>query len=240
MLLDLVSQSNYFSYNVSIANLLGLDIAVYLNLILDINSKAIKKKKISDCFFTVDRDYIKNITTIDVDKQEEIDKKLIKLGILEIDTKNSNIIKLNLSNLTSIVMSSDENLVSDITKIIKKKETKKTKKESQIDYLKSFINTDNPELRDAYSDWIESVIAKQNWMSKRSVISGQAVVDRESNRNLDIALAIINIGAINGYRDMEWAVSKYKDNYNISYKTSFNSENIKSAKTDINFTGEVF
>lgn len=240
MLIDLVSQSNYSSYNISIANLLGLDVAVYLNVILDINNKAIKKKKITDSFFVLNREYIKQITTLEIENQKEIDKKLISLGILEKGDK-TNTVKLNISNITAILMSDNESLLSDISKIVKNKKSVKTKKEKEIDFLKEFITATNPELRDAYSDWIESVYAKQGWMSKRSVTTGQEIIDANSNRNLDIALAIINIAAVNGYRDMEWAVSKYNSNYSLNYKTDLGNENIKSASnSQIKLTGEVF
>ena len=240
MLLDLISQTNYSSYNITIANMFGLEIAVYLNVILDINSKAIKKKKISNSYFTVDREYIKQITTIDEDKQKEIDKKLIKLGIIE-NTDKNNMISLNISVLTSMIMAEDEKLVSDISKIVRSRSSTKTKKEYEMLALKDYVKTNNEELKNAYYDWIESVFAKQGWMSKKSITQGQELVDNFSNHNLDIALTILEIASISGYRDINWAINRYKDNYNILYKTDLTQENIKSAKdSSINFTGDVF
>ena len=45
MLIELLSLSNYGHFNVKLANALGLHTAIYINIITDINEKAIRKKK---------------------------------------------------------------------------------------------------------------------------------------------------------------------------------------------------
>ena len=70
-------------------------------------------------------------------------------------------------------MSENETLVSDIQKVTTAttKTKKKTKAEAIKDEMKSFVIATNQELREAYFDWIDSVFAKQGWMSKKSVVS---------------------------------------------------------------------
>ena len=35
-----------------------------------------------------------------------------------------------------------------------------------------------------------------------------------------MALKVVEIAAINGYRDMEWAINSYKQNYSVKYKVA--------------------
>ena len=73
-------------------------------------------------------------------------------------------------------------------------------------------------------------------MSKRSVISGQQVVDEFSHRDLDVALKLIEIASIGGYRDMTWAVNSYKDNYKVQYRIP----QPRNIQADVEVSSEVF
>lgn len=221
MLIELLSQSNYNSYNISLAKVIGLHPAIYINTLLSINSKAITKQKLTnDEYFSIDRNYVQSITTFSVEEQKQIDKLLIDLKILKrLDNDNeTDVLSLDISVLTSIMMSKNEQLLTDIKKVADQKSRKKTKQEIIKDELKSYVMVSNQELRDAYFDWIDAVYAKQGWMSKKSVTSAQKIVDEFSHRNLDVALKLIEIASIGGYRDMTWAVNTYRDNYNVQYK----------------------
>ena len=212
MLIDLLSTSNYVSYNVNIANLLGLKMAVYLSEIMSINSKAIHKRKTdSNNGFILDRDYITIRTTLTKNEQLELDKTLAELGVLE--SKDS-YLNLDINKLTSILMSDSKELVQDVKRLVNRP-PKPTKKQAIADSLKGSIVTTNEELIQAYSEWIDSVISKSNWMSKKSVVEGQRIVDSVSNHNLDTALKIVNIATVNGYRDMTWAVDIYKKQFSL-------------------------
>ena len=235
MLIDLISLSNYGYYNVNIANILGLDTAVYLGILLDINSKAIRKNKVEDNFFTVDRKYITQRTTLPESRQREIEKTLSDVGVLCISKKDSNSFNISISALYTIIGDDNEEIIKDVKKIISKKSNSKTRGDAIKDTLKTNIVTSNSELREAYYDWIDSVYAKQGWMSKKSVTSAQTIIDEFANHNLDIALKVVEIAAINGYRDMSWAVNSYKQNYNIKYKSS--KQEIKNDLVSISDVG---
>ena len=101
---------------------------------------------------------------------------------------------------------------------------KRTKDEVIKDELKSKIQTTNTELYSAYSDWIDAVYAKQGWMSARSVKVAQQDVDNYSDRNLDVALKIIEIAATRGYREMEWAINAYKKDYEPMFRMKYARE----------------
>lgn len=218
MLLDLLSMSNYVSFNIELAHIVGLESAIYISELMNINSKAVKKSKVQDGFMTVDRGYLEQRTTFTEKKQLEIEQQLVKCGIISKSKDDENTMLLDVSVIAALLTADSDEIRNDIAKVIKKKANTRTKSEVIISQLKENIVTKNEELRKAYEDWIESVYAKQGWMSKKSVVSGQAVVDEFSNHNLDVALKIIEIASISGYRDMNWAVNTYKTNYNVGYK----------------------
>lgn len=219
MLIDLLSMSNYVSYNIKVAQVLGLNAAIYISELMNINDKALHKNKVKGEYFTLDRAYLKNRTTFDEDLQLSIEDQLIKLGIMSKENESKNEVSLNITALTSIIMSPDESLIKDIQKIVRaKSSTKRTKADAIKEGLKENITTTNEELREAYSDWIDSVFAKEGWMSKKAVVAAQGVVDEFSQFDLDIALKVVEIAAINGYRDMSWAVNTYKKDYMIQYR----------------------
>ena len=114
MLINLVSTESYGSYNIQLANMLGLETAVYLNELLNINGKAIRKNALSDCFFTLDRDYVKSVTTLDTETQIGIDEKLIELGILSRKDDLVDTIKVDTMSLVALMQSEDDDLKSAI------------------------------------------------------------------------------------------------------------------------------
>lgn len=228
MLIELLSMSNYVHFNVKLAHILGLNSAIYLGQIMDINEKAIRKSKTDKNFFTIDRAYITQRTTISEKEQKEIENNLIKIGVLERSTDSADTILLNLTVLTSILMSPDEELVKDISSLSKPKQ-KRTKAEAIKDSLKQNIVTTNLELRDAYMSWIDAVYQKDGFMTKQAVIAAQSRIDEFSNRNLDVALKVLEIASINAYRDITWAINTYNKDYRVSYTIPQKSSGIHLA-----------
>lgn len=216
MLIELLSSSNYVNFNIKVAQILGLKAAIYLSQIMDINEKAIRKNKLDQNFFTIDRKYVESRTTLTKDEQVSIEKDLLNIGILEKHTEKRNAICLNLSTLTSIMMTPDEDLIKDISSLSKSKK-KRTKNEVIEENLKDNILTTNLELREAYEEWIESVIAKKGMMTKAAVIHAQPTLDKFCNRNLDVALKVLEIASIHGYEDINWAINSYNKDFKVNY-----------------------
>lgn len=220
MLIDLVSSDNLGHYNITLAQLFGLQAAVYIDELINITSKAIRKKKEDNGYITLDRQYVENRTTLSVEEQIEIDKLLMDAGILE--KSASGRLNLNLLLLSNIMCSDSETLNKDLSSYIKahKKPSKKTKEESICEKLCLSISTQNEELREAYREWIQSVIAKEGWMSATAVSVGELLVDKFADHNLDVALTVVRIASINGYRDMQWAINTFNANYKVKYVDS--------------------
>ena len=216
MLIELLSSSNYVNFNIKLAQILGLKPAIYLSQIMDINEKALRKNKVDNNYFTIDRKYIESRTTLTKDEQTSIEKDLLNIGILEKDIEKKNTISLNITMLTSIMMTPDEDLLKDISSLSKSKK-KKTKSEVIEEHLKDNILTTNTELRDAYYEWIESVLTKKGAMTKAAVIHAQPTLDSFCNRNLDVALKVLEIASIHGYEDINWAINSYNKEFKVNY-----------------------
>ncbi len=219
MLIDLLSMDNYVHYNIKIAQILGLHAAIYISELLNINEKAVRKDKVSDNCFIVDRNYIERRTTLSKDEQKEIDAVLLNLGILKTAEGNDDGLTLDLTILTSLV-SAEPISLEKLEKVItaaKNSKPKRTKSDAIRDNLKEKIVATNAELRAAYEEWIDAVYAKQGWMSAKSVTVAQTTIDNYCNHNLDLALHIIEIASINGYRDIQWAINSYEKDYKVSY-----------------------
>ena len=225
MLLDLLSMDNYASYNIKVAQIFGLHPAIYLNELLNINEKAVRKSKITgEATFTIDRAYIEKRTTLTRAEQIKIDETFKEIGLLKVDESNQNVMSLDITTLTSI-MSEVKEFIKELKIMTKRISNKKRTKDEVIkDELKSKIQTTNTELYSAYSDWIDAVYAKQGWMSARSVKVAQQDVDNYSDRNLDVALKIIEIAATRGYREMEWAINAYKKDYEPMFRMKYARE----------------
>ena len=85
MLCDFLSMDNYVSFNSQLASIIGLHSAIYVSELINITRKATLKNKLTDNkYITVDREYITNRTTITLDEQYEIDKKLNKVGLVDL------------------------------------------------------------------------------------------------------------------------------------------------------------
>lgn len=239
MLIELLSTSNYVSYNVKLADLLGLHAAIYISELMNINDKAIRKNKLNDNYFKLKREYITARTTFSEKEQLEIEKNLLKLGILE-KGKDENDLSLNITTLTTLLMSTDEQLIDNVKKLtkIKNRSGRATKAEAIKTELKNNITVTNDELYDAYCNWIEAVYDKEGWMSKQAVISAQATVDDFSKRDLDVALRLLEIASINGYRDIQWAINVFQKEHKVSYKMVPTTHNVVTRSTEL--SNEVF
>lgn len=211
MLVELLSQSNYQSFNIKLAQLLGLETSIYLSALIDINEKAIRKDKVIEGdFFSIDRDYITKRTTLAKNKQEKIETELNKAGLIELSNEH---IKLCLDTLTSLVMSEDENLEKDLSNF-KKAVNSKSKSDFILESVKRNIDSSLPyELIKAYSEWLDAVYAKFGFVSKQTLASAQKEVDNAANHNLDKAIEIINIATGRGWRDLKWAVKVYNEQH---------------------------
>ena len=245
MLLDLLCSDNYVSYNVKVAQIMGLNTAVYLSELININRKAINKDKIDNNCFTINRQYIENRTTISIEEQLKLDKKLQDVGILGRNTDNSDMVYIDVNSLTNMIAAGDAKLLERVTKLTKLKDVgnmkvgKMTQKQRDIENCKTAISTTNEELRTALCGWIEGVFARPNgFLSKRAVTIFQNELYKYTNGDLDLALKLVDISTVGGYRNFEWAREEFETKHADSFRRQYKQTPIK-VKT-VESVGEVF
>lgn len=228
MLLDLFSTDNYASFNKKLAHIIGLDESIYVNQLLNIIVKATKKKKVYDGYINVDRKYIYNQTTLDIESQMKIDSKLNELNILERNFDDPDLIKLDIELLASITSNDDIELINDIKKKMKKDKRleKEIKEASIIKSMSSAIKCQNQVLYEALVEWIRVIISdKKSFLTKALVQEFEVKLFNYVKGDLNKALEIVNIATLNGYKDIAWSIKKYeqelKDNKKLQQTSTY-------------------
>lgn len=236
MLLDFLSYSNCGKFNISLAHIIGLEKAIYLNALLDLCFK----NAASNEYFIVDREEIQKRTTFNSKKQLELQASLVDIGVvLQEDASN---IKLDLQIVLSLLTVDDEVVIQDLKKVVNKKKDKNFKEQCILDSLKSHVQTLNLELRTAYFNWIDAVYEKDGYMTTSAVNLGQKKLDEFCNHDLDRALEVLQIAAINAYRDISWAINSYQSsNYiqNRRVNTNLEASSVSTVK-ELSLSDEVF
>lgn len=219
MFIDILNSNNYISFNIKTAQIFGLNTAVYISEILNIYEKArIKQKLVDKEYFKLDRKYVFIRTTLSIEEQLRIDEKLVKVGIIFKHIDNPDTMKIDLKMFASIITSDDVSLIEDLSKKLgglNKKDPKESKKQAIITALKNSIQCSDYELLTALRDWVDAIFAnpKGNYLSNASIKLFQETLNNYTKGDLDLALRLVKIATIQGYRDCGWAISVYeKDN----------------------------
>ena len=67
--------------------------------------------------------------------------------------------------------------------------------------------------------WFDAVGANpKGFLSKRSIEIFQKNIDDFANHNLDVALKLIEIAIVGGFRDASWAIESYRRQFGVSYR----------------------
>ena len=218
MITDLLATDNMVSYNVKIANIMGLHTAIYITELINISVKATQKKKlVVDKYFTVDRKYITRRTTIDVKEQLAIDYKLAKVGVIQKPAGGIDTLYIDVDKLAEIISSDDPEYLQKVSKNTEVKTTalpglKQTMRQKQAEEMKGYLTTVNSDIRNALEGWVDGVYSNPNgFLSKRAVNIFERTVDEFAQGDFTVAMKIIDIATVGGYRDATWAINKYRD-----------------------------
>ena len=158
MLLDIMSPYNQIPVNVKAINVFGLGCATYWATLADIFPRVISKKYDaliqSGGYFTVDREYIKNRTSLDQDYQYACDLTLSRAGVLAINPVDPNSISISMDRMFEILAESDAKVLEKIKKQAKIKKTDEAaaKRKGKIANFTAFTSTlsHTPEVQQAY------------------------------------------------------------------------------------------
>lgn len=243
MLIDLLSDNNSISFNSYIASKIGLNAAIYLSELLKQYSFCRNNNYLNENYFTVDRVAIFNRTTLTEEQQLNIDVILMRLNLLlkrrSIQDPLSEDYFIHVDNILNLFASDDEKINKELKKITKAKApTKLTQREQHKVTLKAGIKCTNEELLQAYRDWVDGVYENPHgFLSQKSIQIFQNTVDEFAKGDLDLALKIIDIATINGYRDAQWAINVFHKDYEKEFtKKSATKSTVRKA----DLSSEVF
>ena len=237
MLLDIFYEDNNIIINRKSIKLFGISTAAYFSVLINIYKKAYRKNKIENDYFKVDRNYIQELLEMPVEEQLINDSNLMKTSVLKKDSEDPNKIKIDLNLYLSLLNDEDINLIKDVKKqmkVTKPKGLKQSQRQIQINVLKNCISCSNYELLTALRDWVAGVYARPNgFLSKTAIKVFQDTLNNYTQGDLDLALKIVQIASIQGYRNCDWAINEYERGKNIKQKNFANNNNIRITTQEV-------
>lgn len=205
MLVDVISLKNYTSFNSIIAHKIGLNNAIYLNVLLDLQSFANDYNECdADGYFEVDRDLVMKKTTFTKSQQLKLEADLSDIYFISI--KNDRV-KVN----EEVIFGLSANMSEDVTRCIKKitkKSTKKSSTEYALKAVKNKIDLNySPQVRTALEDWLDSIVQKFNFIRAQTLYDAQEFLNPIIAVDETRAINIIRACEANGYRQMNYGMS---------------------------------
>ena len=230
MFVDLLNSYNYLMVNMSAIKIFGLKTAVYCAELLNVYKKAyLKKKLVEDKYFEVNRKFITEQTSITEEDQLKCDASLRKINLINnYNEYTPNLIYFDYELFASLITSEDMKFIKNISKTVNVKDTKEAKKKAILENIKGCINSDNQQLNGALSDWIDAVYAKSGWAHKSTVEIFQEKLHEYTKGDLQLALKLVEIATVNGWKDCQWAINSYEQE--LKYKASKSTTSVRTTK----------
>lgn len=227
---DLFDSNNNITFNVTLAQVLGLEGAVYCSQILDIYGKAKRKNKLTkEGFVELNREYIMNRTTISQDKQTDLDFMLSNLQIVSRDDENLNLIKINPEVVVSLIVGKSD-IKTEIKipsfNVVSNPDLKKEK-------IKLELSSNDKEILEALNLWLDAIFESHNTakkLSKPSVILFQKGISKYANGNKELILELIRLATVNKDLDSQFAINRYTQGQKQEAKINYSVKIHKKQK----------
>lgn len=214
MITDILTQNR--TYNIALAKIIGVTDAIIIQLMLQLDAN--KKDDAAD--FRLTNEKISDLTGLTEDEIKAGIENLISLKLISKTGANKYSVELN--TVIHLFGELDEDEINTIKIKSNKRAAKLSKEEAIKERCMSRIKTTNEELRKAYSDWIDACTLKQGPMTNGQIDIFQDIIDRFANHNLDIALAVIQPGIINGWRNADYCINFFNANKNKTFSCQCN------------------
>lgn len=242
-MLNALDASNYFQFNISAAQILGLNNAIYCSELINIEQKAKKKKKIYDGYMLLNRGYIAHRTTLNVALQYECDASLKKIGLVEIKEDNPDMVKFNYEMFVQIVMGEDSKWLKEISKKARTMtpgDAKEAKKKKAMEALKGNVDSGNANVDVALRHWID-VVCEKCYMSCDTILDFQKVLMQYAKVDIKKALRVVEIATSQAWTSCTQAIASYEKEQEVLAK-SFNQPRVSEIKRGSrkNLSDEVF
>lgn len=231
MLIDFLSQDNYNQYNIRLAHLIGLEPAIYVNELLKINYKAVRKNKYrsvassdyaefgqSNIYFQVDRKYIEEQTTLSPSSQLTIDKKLIEMKIIKKLANTPDELCIDVEVLISWFAEQNEKVVKTLTTTLNSSTVAKQNKTEAIkEQIKIALKSNDTEIYNAYRGWVDAMFSnpKVGMLTAAAAKAFKSNIENFVNGNRVAELEIIEIAIMGSYKIPDWAITQYKTRHKI-------------------------
>lgn len=235
MLVDIFTEDNSITINYKTIQLFGVQTAVYFSELISIYKKAIRKNKLVDGqFFKVSRSYVTSTINLTSEEQLICDANLSKVGILKKHVDDPDTIKIDLQLYLSILSNDDFKLLENVKKemaVSRPKGVKQSQRQQTINALKNCIQCSNYELLTALRDWVDGVYARPNgFLSKSAIKVFQDTLNNYTQGDLDLALRIVQIATVQGYRDCQWAINFFEEQEKRKKREQKNSIRVTEQK----------
>lgn len=242
MYIDLLDSKNYVLYNLTLAQKLGIYPAIVLSKLIALKS--------TDNKLDIDFAELLNSTAVDLDNLQICIDLFIKLKILDnykqIEDKSFTA-NFNEDLILAVISEDQPKVVNDLKSIVKavnkSKNGKMSQRQRRFMELKNKLQCPNEELLQAYRNWIDGVYENpKGFLSPSAIAIFQKTVDEFAKGDLDLALKIIEIATVGGYRDATWAINVFNKDYANSWKREHAKIKANSAIAEpkVQLNSEVF
>ena len=214
MNLDVLSSRNCnLCINEKLIQMIGLETAAYLTVVIDALHQAVKKGKINEQgYFKLDRKYANERTGLTTNEQKHCDDRLISIGVMRRDAETLNLLSLDAGAIVQLILEDDAKVIDKIKLTLaktKKAEADEYKKEQILKITKAQVRTTDFEIRQAIFNWIE---AMDGTLRKAQVGLVEDAVDAYT-KDKQVKIKLFQILAINTWRDPQWAIKRYENDY---------------------------
>ena len=234
---------NTMSINKTLLKIVGPITTIYWSQLMEILPKVFNKKTYNEeGYFLLDRDYIERQIGLSRADQYNCDSSLGQIGVVEISADNKDLIRVNSTLMTSIIINEDiekiqaivdklkldsstksanKKYANEVQKKINKEIKEKESDERKSEKLKGYIrNTrrkleeyvEDPNLLDLFSSWAESVCTRYGFISNAIVEKFYKELTTYT-QNPDQIQVLLDLGIKTGYRDFDYVKSYYEDKF---------------------------
>lgn len=224
MLLTLLGSNSCLSVNKKAAAVFGLSAAAYISVLLTIYEKASRKSRLEGGYMRVDRNYIRNETTIGKDEQLMCDAKLSEAGVIDKPLFDDCMIRIHEDALLCTLTDMGPGELRELKARMKDaatefKRAKSGAKDGKLlDVRCRDIMYDKegcPELHVAMRGWIGAIGSNYGYvaMSKELLKDFEDELNRYTGGDLDKALEIVGIATTLHQKDVRWAIREYENRH---------------------------
>jgi len=226
------------SFNVKTAKVFGLKAAVYWNELAKIAMENTTFDE--EAFFTVDREYIADQTSLFEEEQLECDNMLSIAGVLTKSADDKNTIAIHTKEMVSIITSENLALLKDIAKAVRRETTeeKKNRKKNVILYNMQKHATsldEDPKMQKLLEEWIEALFLNNKKLTNGVIDTFYKTVTNYSTDPIT-RYSVVKTATIRLYVDATWAINAFiKDSKENKANGVTNMSNtVQKAATQLN------